>query len=230
MVPRLIIQTGIWIAGMAAILFIPAGTVHWPGAWVFLAEMGGGGLAIGLWLAENDPGLLDERLSPMIQQKQEGRDKKLMASIIILWFAWMVIMALDSTRYRLSHVPAWLQGIGALGPLASLYIGYRVFRENSFAAPVVKIQKERGQKVVTSGPYRYVRHPMYAGAILFFLGTPLLLGSWFGLAMTPILIILLAARIVMEEKTLRDGLEGYGEYMTRVRYRLLPGIWLFISR
>ena len=225
MVPRLIIQTVLWIAGMAALLFIPAGTVRWPGAWIFLAEMGAGGLVIGLWLAKHDPSLLAERLSPPFQQRQAAWDKLLMPAILVLWCAWMVFMALDTMRYRLSHVPVWLQCIGALGPLASLYLGYLVFRENTYAAPVVKVQKERGQRVISSGPYRYVRHPMYAGAILFFLGTPLLLGSWYGLAATPILIILLAVRVVIEEKTLGEELEGYGEYRDRVRYRLIPGIW-----
>jgi protein-S-isoprenylcysteine O-methyltransferase Ste14 len=221
MVPRLIIQTVLWIAGMAALLFIPAGTVRWPGAWIFLAEMGVGGLSIGLWLAKHDPQLLAERLSPPIQHRQTARDKFLMLGIIVLWCSWMVLMALDSMRYRLSDVSSWLQGIGALGPLASLYAGYRVFRENTYAAPVVKVQKERGQRVIATGPYGCVRHPMYAGAILLFLGTPLLLGSWYGLAAAPILIILLAVRVVIEEKTLRDGLE----YMARVHYRLIPGIW-----
>ena len=225
MVPRLIIQTVLWIAGMAAILFIPAGTVRWPGAWIFLAEMGVGGLVIGLWLAKHDPSLLAERLSPPFQQRQAAWDKLLMPAILVLWCAWMVFMALDTMRYRLSHVPVWLQYIGALGPLASLYLGYLAFRENTYAAPVVKVQKERGQRVISSGPYRYVRHPMYAGAILFFLGTPLLLGSWYGFAATPILIILLAVRVVIEEKTLGEELEGYGEYRDRVRYRLIPGIW-----
>jgi protein-S-isoprenylcysteine O-methyltransferase Ste14 len=225
MVPRLIIQTVLWIAGMAALLFIPAGTVNWPGGWVFLAEMAGGGISIGLWLAKYDPGLLAERLSPVIQRNQPASDKLLIAAIIPLWCTWMVLMPLDSMRYRFSHVPVWLQGIGALGPTASLYIAYSAFRENSFAAPVVRIQKERGQNVVTAGPYRYVRHPLYAGAILFFLGTPLLLGSWYGLAMTPILIVWLAVRVVIEERTLREELEGYDEYMAKVRYRLIPGIW-----
>jgi protein-S-isoprenylcysteine O-methyltransferase Ste14 len=225
MLPRLIIQNVLWLAGMAALIFIPAGTVQWPGAWIFLAEMGIGGLAIGLWLAKRDPTLLAERLSPPIQQRQAAEDKLLMTAILLLWCSWMVLMALDSMRYHFSHVPLWLKGIGTLGPAASLYLGYRAFRENTYAAPVVKVQKERGQRVVSTGPYRYVRHPMYAGALLLFVGTPLLLGSWYGLATTPILIFLLAVRIVIEEKALRDELEGYGEYMDRVRYRLIPGIW-----
>ncbi len=225
MVARLIVQTILWIAFMAALLFIPAGTLRWPGAWVFLAEMGVGGLAIGLWLARHDPSLLAERLAPPLQERQAAWDKLLMPGILVLWCAWLVFMALDAARWRLSDVPLWLQGIGALGPAASLYIGYRVFRENPYAAPVVKVQKERGQKVVTTGPYRVVRHPMYGGAVLFFLGMPLLLGSWYGLALTPVMTALLAVRAQIEERTLRRELEGYAEYADRVRYRLIPGVW-----
>jgi protein-S-isoprenylcysteine O-methyltransferase Ste14 len=90
---------------------------------------------------------------------------------------------------------------------------------------VVKIQRERGQKVVTSGPYRYMRHPMYAGALLFFLGAPLLLGSWWGLAVAPLMVVVLGIRAVLEERTLIAELEGYGDYAARVRYRLVPGVW-----
>ncbi len=223
MVARLVTQTVLWVVFMAALLFIPAGTLRWPGAWVFIAEVGIGGLAIGLWLAKSDPVLLAERLAPPLQKRQAGWDKLLMPGIFALWCAWMVLMALDAMRWRLSHVPLWLQVPGALGPAASIYVGYRVFRENPYAAPVVKIQQ--GQSVVTTGPYRYVRHPLYGGAILFFLGTPLLLGSWYGLAVAPVMIAFLAARARMEEKTLRQELEGYEEYAARVRYRLIPGIW-----
>src|SRR5262249_55309685 len=124
-----------------------------------------------------------------------------------------------------SHVPVWTQGLGALGFLVSAYVVYLTFRENTYAAPVVKIQRERGHKVVTTGPYRYVRHPMYAGAIFFLLGTPLLLGSWYGLALAPILIAVLAVRAVLEERTLAAELEGYADYAARVRYRLIPRVW-----
>jgi protein-S-isoprenylcysteine O-methyltransferase Ste14 len=89
----------------------------------------------------------------------------------------------------------------------------------------VKIQKERGHKVVSDGPYAVVRHPMYAGALLLFVATPLLLGSWWGLAMVPILVVLMGTRAVMEERTLARELDGYAEYATRVRYRLIPTVW-----
>jgi protein-S-isoprenylcysteine O-methyltransferase Ste14 len=98
-------------------------------------------------------------------------------------------------------------------------------RANSYAAPVVKLQAERGQRVVSTGPYGYVRHPMYAGAIPVLIGTPLLLGSWVGLVLSPILIAMLALRAVMEERMLRERLEGYADYAAHVRYRLVPLIW-----
>jgi protein-S-isoprenylcysteine O-methyltransferase Ste14 len=90
---------------------------------------------------------------------------------------------------------------------------------------VVKIQKDRGHTVITTGPYRHVRHPMYAGALLFMVGTSLLLGSWWGLAVVPIQAVVLAIRIGVEEKALRAGLDGYDDYARRVRYRLVPRIW-----
>jgi len=100
-----------------------------------------------------------------------------------------------------------------------------VFRENSFAAPVVKIQDERNQKVVTTGPYRFVRHPMYAGGLFYFFALPFMFGSWLGLAVVPIFIALLLARIPIEERMLRNDLAGYDAYAARVRYRLVPGVW-----
>jgi len=108
-----------------------------------------------------------------------------------------------------------------LGFLATM----RVFRENSFAAPVVRLQTERGQHVIDSGPYSLVRHPMYASALLYLAGIPLLLGSWFGLFAVPLFIAGLAPRAVAEERLLRRELPGYADYMTRVRFRLIPGIW-----
>jgi protein-S-isoprenylcysteine O-methyltransferase Ste14 len=99
------------------------------------------------------------------------------------------------------------------------------FRENSFAAPVIKIQKERGQRVISSGPYRYVRHPMYSGALLYFVGVPLQLGSWLGLFCAPLLIGAVVVRIGIEERALRKDLVGYDAYAEEVRYRLIPGMW-----
>ena len=105
------------------------------------------------------------------------------------------------------------------------YLVWLTFRENSYAAPVVKIQKERGHRVVTTGPYAYVRHPMYAGALGFLLGAPLLLGSWWGLAGALLLVLAMAFRAVLEERALHAELEGYTDYAARVHYRLVPYLW-----
>jgi protein-S-isoprenylcysteine O-methyltransferase Ste14 len=134
-------------------------------------------------------------------------------------------MPLDAVRYRWSHVPAWLQVAGAVGLLVSFWIFFLVFRENAFLSPAVRIQTDRAQHVVSSGPYRYVRHPMYAGFVLYALGTTLLLGSWYGVPGALILIGIVARRAVLEERVLCEGLEGYTAYIRRVRYRLVPGIW-----
>ena len=149
----------------------------------------------------------------------------MLTGIILLFLGTPVLMALDAARFGWSSVPAWVQAIGEVILLLSLWIGFRTLRENSFAAPVVKIQEDRGQTVVTTGLYGHVRHPMYAGALISFVGTSLLLGSWWGLAAVLALAVLLGIRIQIEEKTLRAGLQGYGDYAARVRYRLIPLVW-----
>ena len=225
MISQLLIRTAIWIAVMAVLLFVPAGTLRWPAGWVFLVEIGAFGTAIGLWLARHDPALLAERMSMLVQPGQKRWDKVFMASIVVVWTAWLVLMALDAVRWRLSHMPVWAQAAGAILIALCMYLAYLTMRVNSFAAPVVKIASERGHRVVDTGPYAYVRHPMYAGAVLFFIGTPLLLGSWYGLAVAPVLTAVIALRAVLEERMLAQELPGYRDYAARVRYRLVPGVW-----
>jgi protein-S-isoprenylcysteine O-methyltransferase Ste14 len=122
-------------------------------------------------------------------------------------------------------MPAWLQAIGALLVPFSLNISFLTFRENPYAASAVRIQKDRGQKVVSTGPYSLVRHPMYAAAFLYCMGTPLLLGSWYGLLFEPLFVGGLTVRAVLEERMLREQLEGYDEYMERVKHRFIPYLW-----
>jgi protein-S-isoprenylcysteine O-methyltransferase Ste14 len=222
----LTVELALLLAFLALLLFWPAGTLDWPGAWVFLAEMGIGGMAVSLWLLRHDPGLLRERLASPFQKAQVPGDRIFMLVITVGWFGWVVLMALDAMRWRLSHVSAWLNGIGAFLFALGFTIIWLTFRANSFAAPVVKkIQKDRGQSIVTTGPYSIVRHPMYAGAALYMIGTALLLGSWIGLAATPLLIGVLSVRIAIEERTLRGEFPDYASYAARVRYRLVPGLW-----
>ena len=118
-----------------------------------------------------------------------------------------------------------LQGAGFVLICLGSYLVWLTLKANSYAAPVIKIQKERGHTVVTDGPYAYVRHPMYAGALLFVIGAPLLLGSWWGLAAAPFLLIVIGTRAVLEERTLEAELDGYADYAKRVRYRLVPQLW-----
>lgn len=221
---RLILSTAGMIAALAVFLLVPAGTLDWPAAWGFLAEMGVLSLALGLWLARHDPALLAERLGSPFQRAQKAWDKVFMAVLIALYFGWLVLMGLDA-RWAISRVPLWLQAIGALGVALSNYMIILTFRENSYAAPVVKIQRERGHRVVSTGPYANVRHPMYAGGLLMFVGMPLQLGSWLGLAALALLLPLLAFRILMEERTLAAELDGYRDYAARVRWRLIPWVW-----
>lgn len=178
-----------------------------------------------LWLAWRDPGLLKERMGSPFQKGQAFWDKVLMPLIIVLWYGWLVLMALDARRWGFSHVPEALNDAGAVLIPVGYFVIWLTFRENSFAAPVVRIQTERGQRVISTGPYRLVRHPMYAGAMFYLLGMPLLLGSWLGLLFLPLIVGALMLRILIEESALRKGLPGYGEYAARVRYRLVPGLW-----
>ena len=138
--------------------------------------------------------------------------------------AWFVAMGLDR-RMHVSDMPLALQAVGLAMYLVSTAFIMWVFRENSFAAPVVKVQSARHHHVISTGPYAFVRHPMYSGIMLFFIGVPLLLGSWWGVAIALLFIMLFAIRARIEERALIDGLPGYADYAARVRYRLLPGVW-----
>jgi protein-S-isoprenylcysteine O-methyltransferase Ste14 len=204
MLVRLFLQTSVWLVIMGSLLFVPAGTIAWPEAWIYLAIIGGVGSAAGLWFARNDPGLLRERMAAPFQAGQPAWDKAILALFFALYLGSFVVAGLDAVRWRTTVMPAWVETVGAACILASYAIIWRVLAENSFAAPVVRIQDERGQRIVTSGPYAIVRHPMYGGAILFLLGTPLLLGSTYGLVFVPLLVILLAVRSVFEERALAN--------------------------
>ena len=149
----------------------------------------------------------------------------LISIFFALWMSQYVLIGLDAVRFHWSDVPLWLQVVGGLGIAFGFYACHVVLMTNTFAAPVVKIQSERKHQVISNGPYAYVRHPMYSGAVWLIVGTPLLLGSWYGLLWSAALIALLGYRAVLEENTLKAELEGYDAYAARVRYRLVPGVW-----
>ena len=219
-----LVRTAFWLIAMAAVLFCTAGDWVWPQAWAFLAESAISAVAISAWLARHDPGLLQARLSGF-HPDQKFWDRAFMAGAVVAFIFWLGLAALDARRFGWSALPLPLQALGAVLIALCMVLVWLVFRSNSFAAPQVRMQAERGQRVVTEGPYRIVRHPMYAAALFYFLGVPLLLGSWWGLLPVPLFAAALGARAVGEERMLRHALAGYNDYARRVRYRLVPGLW-----
>jgi protein-S-isoprenylcysteine O-methyltransferase Ste14 len=225
LVLNLILQIIIWFGFMGAIIFGAAGTMDYAGGWLYLSEMLAISVIFGVYGLRTDAGLLRERLKPPVQKGQPLADKLVVIPIVLLVFTGMGVMSADAMRWHLSAMPPSMQWAGCGLLMAAFLFMYWTMRTNSFAAPVVKIQKDRGQTVITTGPYAIVRHPLYFGALFYIAGTSLVLGSWWGLVTVPILALLFGIRIGIEERTLRTGLEGYGDYARRVRWRLIPFIW-----
>ena len=209
---------------LAALLFVPAGTLAWPQAWIFLLLFLSGGGAIGLWLRRADPDLLAERMKSPLSADQLPRDRAIMAAILACFAAWLASMGFDA-RFGWSHVPRSVQGVGAGLIVAAFWGWVRVLAVNSYASATIRVQAERGQMVISRGPYAVVRHPMYAFALIFLVGVALLLGSFWGLVGLLALLPLLAARVLGEEAVLENGLPGYRAYAAKVRFRLLPWVW-----
>jgi protein-S-isoprenylcysteine O-methyltransferase Ste14 len=210
---------------MGALLFWTAHDWRWPQAWVFLIIFVGGSAFMGAWLIGRDPALLAARLNSPMQNGQPLWDRVFIMLAIASWCLWLALMALDAKRLHASQVPHAVEAIGAVLVIAGFAAVMPVFAANSFAAPVVRVQSERGQRVIDTGPYAIVRHPMYAAATIYLVGLPLLLGSWYGLIGTVVITLSMAWRATREEHTLKRDLPGYADYMTRVRYRLIPGVW-----
>jgi protein-S-isoprenylcysteine O-methyltransferase Ste14 len=212
-------------AVLCLLLFLPAGTLAWPQAWIFLTILIGCSQAIGLWLLKTNPELLAERMKSPVSAEQRPLDRVVIVAIGLFLCAWLVFMGLDARRFGWSHTPLWAQALGAALIPGAFYGWVGVLRANSFASVTIRLQKERGQTVISSGPYAVVRHPMYAYMVPFMVGVPLLLGSLWGLLGVGVAMPLMAARALGEEALLMDGLPGYREYAAKVRFRLLPGIW-----
>jgi len=206
-------------------LFLAAGTLNWIAGWAFLILFFGFVIAISYWLLRNNPDLLTERMKGAVQEDQKTWDKIFFALVGTLFVVWLLLMPLDAVRFGWSHVPGALQAAGGVIFVVSFYLFFVTFRENSFLSPAVRVQDERGQTVITTGPYHYVRHPMYAAFLVFVIGAALLLGSWLGLVFGAVLVILTGWRAVNEENVLRHELQGYDAYMTQVKYRFVPYVW-----
>lgn len=214
---------GFFVA-FALALFLPAGTFAWTAGWVFLRLFFGFYLGVTLWLFKHNPRLMQERLH-LGTLDQQGWDKVLYPLMIVTPFAAMVFMSLDSVRFHWSSMPAWFQVVGMVILLSSFYLLFLTFQENSYLSSVVHFQEERGQKVISTGPYHHVRHPMYLAMIVLMVGTCFLLSSWYGIFFMIVFMVMLARRALLEERTLRDKLPGHASYMAQVKYRLIPYVW-----
>jgi len=209
-------------AVMGLLLCIPAGTLHYWQAWVYLSIFSGASALTSLDLMRRDPVLLERRMSGGPMAERRLAQKIIMLGMSIGFIALLVVPALDH-RFGWSAVPLAGVAVGDLLVAAGFYGIARVYRENTFTSATIEVAE--GQTVISTGPYAIVRHPMYATAFLYLVGTPLALGSYWGLvpiaAMTPLLIW----RLADEERFLARDLPGYTEYRKRVRHRLVPHVW-----
>jgi len=217
----------IWdVVIFGASLFLPAGTLEWPRAWVFLGVVFIGAAASIVSLSHASEGLLAERFRPPIQKGQPFADKVLTVLLIAAFVGLLVFTSLDVFRFHLTPKPSLFVSVLGLALFAAgWWLMTLALKENAFAAPVVKVQEERHQRVIDSGVYSVVRHPMYAGGIPLFIGMPLWLESYAAAMLAVVPIGLLVLRILFEERFLRRNLAGYEAYTKRVRYRLIPFLW-----
>lgn len=210
------------ILAFAALLFVPAGTLDYWQGWAFLATFVSSTGLITVSLARHDPKLLERRISAGPQAEKEPAQKVIATLIIFLFAAILVFAALD-WRLQWSPVAPWVSLAGdALIVLSYLFFLW-VFRENSYSAATIQIAEDH--KVISTGPYALVRHPMYAGALVMLAGIPLALGSWWGLFFFFATMPILVWRLLDEERFLHKNLPGYTEYTQKVRYRLIPFVW-----
>jgi protein-S-isoprenylcysteine O-methyltransferase Ste14 len=225
-VRRLIIGL-IWqVAIFGGLLFLPAGTFDWWRAWVFLGVVVVAAAASMVGVFKSRPELLDERMKPPVQKGQPLEDKLIVIPLLATFLGVIVFIPLDVFRFHLlPRPPTLVSSLGLIVFIAGWYIISMAFKENAFAAPVVRYQEERRHTVVDTGVYRVVRHPMYTGAVLLLIGMPLWLESYAAALAAIIPFALLCLRIVFEERFLKQELEGYVEYTRRVRWRLIPGLW-----
>lgn len=206
-----------------AILFIPAGTWKWPEAWLFiLIYLAWFSIAISK-LKKHNPNVLKERSKFKLPKR--SWDKIFVALYTITSITLFVIVGLDAVRYQWSHVPITIKSLAFLVIILWLISFYFVLRENAYLSKIVEVQEEEGHKVITTGPYKYVRHPMYIGYMVFLLFFPLAMGSYYGLIPAVATVIILTIRTHFEDKILHQELTGYTDYAQKTRYRLIPGIW-----
>jgi len=218
-----IIRTVFSLGLFIALLFVPAGRLDWWEAWIFFGAFFLSVSVLSLWLKRKDPALLKERRKGGENVKEW--DKVIIRIYSVVLFVLLITAGLDAGRFGWAPVPAGLRILGGAALLTAMVIGWRTFQANTFLGGMVRIQKDRGHTVVTTGPYQYVRHPMYVGVILSVLGIPLVLNSLWALVPAGMIVVLFVIRTALEDRTLKAELEGYKEYAERVHFRLLPYVW-----
>jgi len=207
---------------MAALLFIPAGARAWWQAWTFLSVYFTASLALTLYLVKEDPALLQRRMRGGPTAEKEPVQKIIMSIASLGFVGLLVVPALDH-RFGWSRMPPYVALAGDVLVGAGWLAIFFVFRENSFTSAIIELAPD--QKVVSSGPYAMVRHPMYSGALVMLLGIPIALGSWWGVLIVAAFLPALIWRLVEEERFLAKNLAGYAAYQSSVKYRLLPWAW-----
>jgi protein-S-isoprenylcysteine O-methyltransferase Ste14 len=211
------------VAILAGLLFIPAGRCNWLEAWLFIIFYAAFLMLYALWGMFEDPGQLEER--SRVAENTKQWDRAILTIYTVMLLATFIVAGLDAGRFRWSTVPVGLNAIAWLGLIASGSLILAAVATNTYLARTARIQEDRGQVVVTRGPYRLVRHPMYLGVIVLFACSPLALGSLWALIPGLIVGVLFIIRTGAEDAMLQRELEGYTAYAQAVRYRILPGIW-----
>jgi protein-S-isoprenylcysteine O-methyltransferase Ste14 len=222
MIKALVWQLAVWLLSLL-VLFVPAGTFAWSAGWIFFTLFFGFVLFLSLWLLKFNPSLLSERLT-ILRHDQQNADKEWLVAFYLLSLGWLAIMPMDAVRLHWLVMPTWVTSIGMVLLLCSLCGIFLTLRENPYASPVLRLQEDRGQTVVDTGVYSYMRHPLYTSAVLFYGAVPLIFNSGVGLLLSPIFVGMLIIRSVLEERMLQE-LPGYNIYMERVKYRFFPYIW-----
>jgi protein-S-isoprenylcysteine O-methyltransferase Ste14 len=207
-------------------LFLPAGTLHWWRAWELLVLTVISTTISTIYLSATSPDVVRERWKPPIQKGQPLADKIVLSLFILLYTGTIVLASLDVFRWHLLPKPgAIVSSLGLVLYLSSWFIITRVLRENAFASATVRYQEERQHRVIDTGPYGIVRHPMYAGSIPLVIGLPLWLQSYTAALAGLLVCAIMNGRIILEENFLIRTLPGYEDYVRRVKWRLIPGIW-----
>jgi len=208
---------------LVALVFLPVGRIDWPPGWIFIAVVVAAFGLSALLLARVNP--IIYRARSRFQPGTEKWDLILLAVLLPAMVAEIPIATLDAGRMGWSDVPQWVVLMGYVLLIGGIAVTTWAQAVNPFFEPGVRIQKERAQRVITSGPYRFLRHPGYSAAIAIFVGIPLALASWWALLPAALAIALLVIRTGLEDRLLQAELPGYADYARRTRYRLLRGLW-----